>query len=860
MKFWLVNFILFLFFLIFFTETALSQSQSSNGLKFFNLINFQKFSSQSTSLNLNTNNPFSFENNFNLQFEFSLCDTNSLGLINYINNTVDFYIALLYSRHNRDNKLGLKLSINGDSLYILEDFDIEKIIYPNWANITIKINSSDSSFILKLDTSIVFNHKLPTSNLNALNVKYGHITQERQYPLGLHSTNMMIKDIKVSLDGNLKYYWPLDEIEGNVALDTINGYKALQQNGQWLKKENIFWKNVDSLEFDEKPCVAYDETREVLYFVNQNYLTIYSLKDKRKKKITYTNEHPYTADKLIYNPIVKNLISYYSGGEGEITIFNEKKRMWSQINTKKDTLQRYYYHAAFVNPLNGEVLTLGGYGFNTNKNSLRKYNFANKTWEKIKTQGDYFTPRCGSAIGYGKEPWEIYVFSGFGNPSGNQELGFHNLNDLYKLDLRDYSFKKLWEINNRKFNTVANFDRMILDSTKNVFYLLIFDRMLTKEKDIRPKLYEISITDSTIKEASEYIPAASNAFLSFDKKENRFIETHFIKNGDKTFAYIYSLKHPPENYTDAFNNQQRRIEKFTYRKSDNLFFILVITAIFLFVLIWLVKKYYVKLFNHNKTPDREINYGLSNSNGASFDIRLFGGLTILSHGGDKLCDKLSTKLCELFLLIFIYTFNTSFLNSKRGISTEKMTNILWPDYSQDDAKNIRGVTFNHLRKILNGLTGIKIIFKDKYYYFSISENLKVDMLSYSEFKYRFDSQNYDMQDVAAFIKIFENGGLLPGKSYFWLDPIKISTDEESVKILSSLYNQNENNGDNVLLLSLSDAILKIDPVNEKGLQHKLYTLSLMNQHTLIQKTYEQFAEEYERLYDEHYPKLLDELI
>ena len=74
-----------------------------------------------------------------------------------------------------------------------------------------------------------------------------------------------------------------------------------------------------------------------------------------------------------------------------------------------------------------------------------------------------------------KNPWEIYVFSGFGNKSGKQSMGFNEQKDLFRLDLRDHPFNKLWTVENIKTNTFSNFSEMILDTSKNVLYSLFYD-------------------------------------------------------------------------------------------------------------------------------------------------------------------------------------------------------------------------------------------------------------------------------------------------------------------------------------------------------------------------------------------------
>ena len=71
----------------------------------------------------------------------------------------------------------------------------------------------------------------------------------------------------------------------------------------------------------------------------------------------------------------------------------------------------------------------------------------------------------------------------------------------------------------------------------------------------------------------------------------------------------------------------------------------------------------------------------------------------------------------------------------------------------------------------------------------------------------------------------------------------MNVDEESIAILSKLCLQNKDSGDNELLLSLSNTVLNIESVNETGLMYKLSALFSLGEQSLIQKTYEQFAEE-----------------
>jgi hypothetical protein len=64
----------------------------------------------------------------------------------------------------------------------------------------------------------------------------------------------------------------------------------------------------------------------------------------------------------------------------------------------------------------------------------------------------------------------------------------------------------------------------------------------------------------------------------------------------------------------------------------------------------------------------------------------------------------STKLKQVFCVILQYSEDD-------GIASQRLGDILWPDKPTDKVKNSRGVTMNHLRKVLVELDGIKLIYK-----------------------------------------------------------------------------------------------------------------------------------------------------
>jgi two-component SAPR family response regulator len=69
----------------------------------------------------------------------------------------------------------------------------------------------------------------------------------------------------------------------------------------------------------------------------------------------------------------------------------------------------------------------------------------------------------------------------------------------------------------------------------------------------------------------------------------------------------------------------------------------------------------------------------------------------------------SAQLKQIFCLILQYSA------TEDGIASQRLSAILWPDKPADKVKNSRGVTINHLRKVLSELNGIELIYDKGYF-------------------------------------------------------------------------------------------------------------------------------------------------
>lgn len=111
------------------------------------------------------------------------------------------------------------------------------------------------------------------------------------------------------------------------------------------------------------------------------------------------------------------------------------------------------------------------------------------------------------------------------------------------------------------------------------------------------------------------------------------------------------------------------------------------------------------------TVEEEISHALKIQN----SVYLLGDFFVYDKNGRDITHLFSPKIKQLFILIL--------LNSKNleGISSKKISSILWPDKDLAKTKNIRGVTFNHLRNAISDIDGLELTFSGDNYCFKTDE-------------------------------------------------------------------------------------------------------------------------------------------
>ncbi len=234
-------------------------------------------------------------------------------------------------------------------------------------------------------------------------------------------------------------------------------------------------------------------------------------------------------------------------------------------------------------------------------------------------------------------------------------------------------------------------------------------------------------------------------------------------------------------------------------------------------------------------------------------IQLFGEFTVIDKEGNNVTPLFSPKLKQLFLLLLVYSQNSS-----NGINTKDLSDFLWKGQSIQDTKSLRGVTIRNLRLILDTINSIEIVYKADIRSLKISSNVYCDYIECQ--KLLKNKKLHESEKFMEFYNIINTGELFKGESFSWLDETKGNIGNKIVDNVLNYLETNQDLSDTDFISNLADQILIYDPVNENAISYKMRVLIKQNNHHQAKFTYDCFCALYKDMYGERYDRSFDELI
>ncbi|WP_147243708.1 galactose oxidase [Pedobacter miscanthi] len=763
-------------------------------------------------------------------------------------------IDLIYDKRFLENK-HLKLIIDEKVSNIAFDIKINKL-FKQWYNIKLRFDLDKQELVLSADGK-VYREKIKLK-ADCYQIFFG-ATDFKEHEVR-DVPPMKLKDIKITDDDRLLYHWPLNEHYGENPSEVIEKKSADVDNPVWIRRLHHDWKLMQEISITGPASVAFDAVQERLFVVTERSLYIHNLNTHKTEIVQYSGgPRPLLPGNRSYYDINSGgLINFYTD-QKMVSVFNFISKNWDKRIKTPDVPTNYWHPNYFYSKMDSTLYIIGGYGQYMYKKDVQSYNFKAKTWERPDVKGE-FTPRYLAALGASQGG--AYILGGYGSSTGQQILNPKNIYDLTYFDVKKRTFKKLYDFVPKE-DEFAFANSMIIDEKDKSYYALTFANhvynsslRLIKGSLTSPKFEfvgnKIPYTFHDINSFADlyYSPADKklvSALLFYDPAENR------------TSVKIYSLQVPAEAYLSSAESQSALIKSKWY-----LLFSLVPLLVLAFI-------FYRKKFKNNKTKqlgttpaisrlieeNEELNEEQTVQQEAE-DIRntifLFGNMQLFDNQGKDITKQFTPVIKELFLLILLFT-----IRWERGISSEKLEELLWFDKPIDSARNNRSVNIAKVKTLIEGLGECYISKDTGYWKIKIDHSkLRIDYTDYQNImmgKKKISKQN--LHDLTA---IISRGSFLSNTEYSWADTLKSEISNEIIDTCLRTAAGINIADDPEFLISIANCVLNCDPVNEDAIAIKCKTLVFLGKHSIAKSIFENFNKEYKSIYDQSFNKTFQELL
>ena len=652
-------------------------------------------------------------------------------------------------------------------------------------------------------------------------------------------------------DGKKTYNFPLDESSGEDVHDDSKRIIGHVLNPVWLINNAYYWNLNTSFQSEMVAGSNFNRESQEVYYLNQDSLMMYNLRTGERCSKKYTNSCPmdFTLGTTFIDYKKKRLYVYdvFSHSSKTVTIayLDLNNYTWAAASTEVLPTQ-LHHHCCFLDEVNRRYIIFGGFGNTFYNKEFFSYDIDANRWDTLSFKGDRITPRYFSSMGYNTENNTLYLFGGMGNESGNQSVGRIYYYDLYKIDLNNNQITKLWELTWNKENMVP-VRGMIIENDSS-FYTLCYPEHFSKSM---LRLYRFSLKDGSYEILGDSIPIVSekimtHANLYYNKKSSELcaIVQEFEYDDIASTANVYTLLYPPVNAEQLI----------TYAQVNNhLWFwiigLVVLSAIFIYLFLKHRRIVNVPIIKSDSKA-------FVNNHSASIELQsrpnaifLFGQFSITDRHNREISYMLSTKLQHAFFIILGYTLD-------KGITSQELSELLWPGKSEDKVKNSRGVTLNNLRKILNELDGVKLVYERGYFKIVFTEECYCDYTRCIEITY----SDHISQQMDELITIISRGKFLKAMDTPLLDSLKETVERKVEPTLHIGLEKYYASGNYAATIQLCEGIFNIDPMNENAIYYMVNSLKKMKMIDEAKRRYLLFATEYKQIMDSEYSRSFKSLL
>ena len=795
----------------------------------------------------NTNAPL-FQDHLHINFDLSLWDNKNLGYIFNLTGKNDSY-SLSYLYFNGAAYLNFNIDRKSNKLKIpIQDSQLHK---RKWIKVKVDFDLKDDRVNIYIGNKFYHTDHLGLADTVTAKIVFGKNQYYTEVP------DMAIKNLVVGNEQK-SFTFPLSESSGNIVHNSDGDEMGLVENPVWLINDSYYWKPVYKHSFSQVAGLNFTPVDNKLFMFTRDSITFFD-SENGSAVITAFKEKspvPLLLGKSIFNTRENKLYVYEvyheHPTEPSVASLDMRTLTWNAIGKIEFKGQRHH-HNIFYNANQDSIYLFGGYGSYSYYNKFFKYNPGTDQWEKVTFKGDTITPRFFSAVSNVNKANEIYLFGGYGNESGSQIVGGRQYYDLYCINLQNHTIKKCWDIHPDK-DVFVPANNLVLSEDGNYFYAMCYPHEIFKTSI---KLYKFSIKDGSYQVVSAPIPVISERIesdinLFLNPKTNQLLCTlQEFTDPNRSTIKVYSLAYPP-----VINAGEMQSGNSQAKPTIKLKYIALLAGIMLAgVLVWLYSRRRPKTRPVVITKDEaetELVIDESTKVQRINAVYLLGEFMVFDKKGKDITYLFSPKIKQLFILIL--------LNSKKnnGIISKKISHLLWPDKDITKTKNIKGVTFNHLRSAMSDIEGIDLSFLNDIYCFNTNEGFFCDYFIVIDTLKKPDTEK-EMLIIDNF-ELINRGSFLSDMPDVWLDDFKVDYEEllmnDLLPQLERLYAEENYKA----VVEISKLILNIDPFNDTAIKYQLKSYRRLKGIDHSKKVYDQFVAEYKKSLGIDYPIGLEKIL
>ncbi len=788
-----------------------------------------------------------FADKVEISFEYSPQNIESSGYILLLKDqTTGKAYNLAYLYQYGDNSF--IFSEDGKKAFHAVKFSDDELKARRWIPVSLRLHTAEDKAFLKIGND--------STCLRGIGLQKGFrpMLYFGMHDYILETASFALKNLQVG-DGKRTWRMPLDESAGELVHDS--GHKAIGRvkNPIWLIGRSYHWKRLFTYYSSSPTGVAYDGKTQKFYIYNTDSLHSYEPYTGLMQAATYRNG-PYFKGRrslgMNFMDSGKSMLYTYELAEAnDVWRLSLRDAEWTRLS--EDSEPRWlclHHHCGAWLPEKNTYLLFGGYGNRRYSNAFLTYHTDKAQWDTLYMAGDRMAPRFFTGIALTPDHKTAYLYGGKGNEAGDQNIGVQYYYDLYRADLEKHTVKKLWEQESPKTNRIAARD-MLLSADGQHIYFLGYPEYMPRSN---VQLYRMRVADGQCQALGDSIPLvseeiATNVNLYHDEKRGElYCCTQEFSKGEKTAKVsLWSLQMPPAALSALTPHAYVSGHSVTsWAVAAGMAIVLAALAI------W-------RMAARRRTRDSITSASRPPETGTSRQttpephfkdrnaIFLFGTFSMLDRKGRDICYMFSPKLRLIFLYMLLYC-----TKHEEGLPSTDMNALFWPDKAGDKVKNLKGVTINHLRKILQELDGVRLVNDKGHFTLTLDNDCYCD---YSDFGQLAGGGTEDLPaDTAKTLrKICLRGKFLNGEDNELLDTFKHRTEEAILSLAMKETDKAYQDGQYHEVLLWNSVLAYVDPLNEQGLFYAVCACRKAGKPEEALRLYNAFVRRYKAEMREDYP-------